>query len=93
VKIHVVVLLALLIVPLFCGAVYVREFVAVDAALDSGASYDYVAGRADHAANHPFIPFSERHRTLLLTSGVLLVAAVLYGCWFAMSIGGRTRAI
>jgi hypothetical protein len=93
VKIDVIVLLALLIVPLVCGTLYVREVIAVDAALDSGASYDYIAGRADHTANHPYIPFSERHCTLVVTSGFMVVATVLYGVWFAMSISKRAHAI
>ena len=57
VKTHVLILLALLVVPLFCAASYIREFIAVDSALDSGASYDYVAGRADYTTGHAFIPF------------------------------------
>jgi hypothetical protein len=89
---HVVVLVALLVVPLFCGGLYVREFMAVDAALDSGASYDYVAGRADHAATHPYIPFSDRHRALVILSGASLVAAILYGSFITLT-GRRTRAI
>jgi hypothetical protein len=85
-------LFALLVVPLFCGGLYVREFMAVDAALDSGASYDYATDRADHVATtHPYIPFSDRHGALVIVSGVSLVAALLYGC-FIMSTRRRTRA-
>ena len=43
---------------------YAREYLAVDSALDAGASYDYRAGRADFKQSHPFIPFAERHSTL-----------------------------
>jgi hypothetical protein len=85
-------LIALLAVPLFCTISYVRESIAVDSALDTGASYDYVAGRADHTTNHPFISFSTRHRTLVVSSGVLIAAAVLYGS-FAISGRLRSRAI
>ena len=91
-KIHVLILIALLIVPLFCATSYVREFVAADSALDSGASYDYTTGRADHSANHPVIPFPHRHRTLLVSSGLLLAAAAVYGT-FAVSVRLRPRAI
>jgi uncharacterized UPF0160 family protein len=73
----VLILIALLVVPFFCATSYVREFIAVDSALDSGASYDYIAGRADHTANHPVIPFSHRHRTLLVSSGLLFAGAVV----------------
>jgi hypothetical protein len=86
------ILVALLVVPSFCATLYVRESVAVDSALDSGASYDYVAGRANHATNHPFIPFSHRHRTLVVSSGALFAAAVVYGS-FAISGRLRSRAI
>jgi len=92
VKTHVLILVALLVVPLFCATSYIREFIAVDSALDSGASYDYVAGRADYTTNHIFIPFSHRHRTLVVSSGVLLAAAVVYGS-FAISGMLRSRAI
>jgi hypothetical protein len=92
VKTHVLILVALLVVPLFCTTSYVRESIAVDSALDTGASYDYVAGRADYTRNHPFISFSRRHRTLVVFSSVLLAAAVLYGS-FAISGRLRSRAI
>jgi hypothetical protein len=89
VKRHLLILAALLVVPLFCATLYVRESVVVDSALDSGASYDYVAGRADHATIHPFIPFSHRHRTLVVSSGALLAVAVVYG---SCAISGRLRS-
>ena len=92
VKTHLLILVALLVVPLFCATSYIREFIAVDSALDSGASYDYVTGRADYTANHVVIPFSHRHRTLIVSSGVLLSAAVVYGS-FAISGRLRSRAI
>jgi hypothetical protein len=92
VKRHVVILVALLAVPLFCATSYVRESIAVDSALDGGASYDYIAGRADYTTNYRFIPFAHRHRTLVVSSGVLLAAAVVYGS-FAMSGKLRSRAI
>lgn len=40
---------------------YVREFVAVDACLDAGGSFDYTHSRCDHAENHAFIAYSDRH--------------------------------
>ena len=92
VKTHVLILVALLVVPSFCTTSYVRESLAVDSALDTGASYDYVAGRADYTTNHPFISFSRRHRTLVVSSSVLLAVAVLYGS-FAISGRLRSRAI
>jgi hypothetical protein len=92
VKTHVLILLALLVVPLFCVTSYVREIIAVDSALDAGASFDYAAGRADYTANHPFIPFSHRHGTLLVFSALSIGAAVAYGA-YAVSARLRSRAI
>jgi len=89
---HALILLALLIIPLFCAVSFVRERSAVDSALDSGASFDYSRGVADHSVNHPFIPFSQRHGTLLLISGTSLVAAVAYAS-YATSAMLRSRAI
>jgi len=89
VKTHVLILVALLVVPLFCATSYVREFIAVDSALDSGASYDYLVGRANYTTNHAFIPFFYRHRILVVSSNVLLAAAAVYGF---VGISGRSRS-
>ena len=75
-----IILAVLLIAPMVLAVSYTREFLAVDSALDSGASYDYQAGRADFTQNHPRIPFSTRHGTLLTVSSWSLLAAVVYGC-------------
>ena len=88
-KTHVLILVALVVVPLFCATSYVREFIAVDSALDSGASYDYVVGRANYTTNHAFIPFFYRHRILVVSSNVLLAAAAVYGF---VGISGRSRS-
>jgi hypothetical protein len=89
VKTHLLILLALLVVPLFCAASYIREFIAVDSALDSGASYDYVAGRADYTTGHAFIPFVHRYRAVVGSSGVLLAAAGFYS---SLAVSGRLRS-
>ena len=91
-KKHAVILVALLVIPLFCAVAYVRELIAADSALDSGASFNYISGRADHSVNHPFIPFSHRHGTLLVMSGVSLGAAVVYAS-SVTSARWRGRAI
>jgi hypothetical protein len=92
VKKHALILLALLIIPLFCAGSFVRELIAADSALDSGASFDYSRGVAEHSVNHPFIPFSQRHGTLLTISVVSLLAAVGYAS-YATSARLRSRAI
>ena len=92
VKKHTLILVALLLIPLFCAVAYVRDFIAADSALDSGASFDYISGRADHSVNHSFISFSHRHGTLLVMSGVSLGAALVYAS-FITSARWRGRAI
>ena len=71
-------LLLLLACPLALGFNYFREYLAVDGTLDSGGSWDYVAGRADFSESHLFIPYAERHGSFILISVVSLLAAVLY---------------
>jgi lysylphosphatidylglycerol synthetase-like protein (DUF2156 family) len=74
-----IVLAALLIAPAFLVVSYTREFLAVDSALDAGASYDYRAGRADFSRNHPVISFSARHGSLIAAATWSFAAAVVYG--------------
>lgn len=64
--------------PLMLAFACIREVLAVDAALDAGASWDYVAGRADFAESHPFIPFAERHKTFIVVAVGSLIAALSY---------------
>jgi hypothetical protein len=64
--------------PLVLAFAYIREALAVDSALDAGASWDYVAGRADFAESHPFIPFAERYKTFILVATGSLAAALGY---------------
>jgi hypothetical protein len=75
-----IILAVLLIAPMTLAFTYTREFLAVDSALDSGASYDYQAGRADFTQNHSLIPFSTRHGTLLKASSLSLLTAIIYSC-------------
>jgi hypothetical protein len=86
------ILLALLVIPVFSAVSFVRELIAADSARDSGASFDYTRAVADHSVNHPFIPFSQRHRTLLVISGISLVAAAGYA-FYATSARLRNHAI
>src|SRR5256885_8641445 len=73
-----ILLAVLLAAPLALAVIYAREFLAVDAALDAGASYDYREGRADYAQSHPYIPFSERHGILRNVSGWSMLGVVGY---------------
>ena len=89
---HVLILLLLLVIPLFCAASFVREWILVDSALDNGASFDYSRGGADYSANHPFVPYLDRHSTLIKMSTLSLVSAVAYGGYIA-SARLRSQAI
>jgi hypothetical protein len=73
-----IILAVLLAAPLALAATYAREFLAVDAALDAGASYDYRDGRADFTQSHPYIPFSSRHGTLHAVSRWSMLGAVCF---------------
>jgi hypothetical protein len=44
---------------------YVTEFIAVDACLDAGGSFDYGQSRCDRARTHPVVAYSARHPMLL----------------------------
>jgi len=72
-------LAVLLVLPVMCATSNVHEILVVGTALDGGAAYDYIEGKPDYSAGHPFIPFSHRHRTLLLASGISLTLAVRVG--------------
>ncbi len=73
-----VVLLILLVLPTVVGISFMVEFLAVDAALDAGASYDYVTGRADPVHSHPFTSYFSRHRLLVILSTMSFLAALFF---------------
>lgn len=75
---HWIILAVLLAAPAAFAVTYAREFLAVDSALDAGASYDYRTGRADFTQSHPFIPFAERHSTLRTVAAWSSLGAVGY---------------
>ena len=54
--------------PLFVVYMFLSEFLAVDSALDAGASYNYATGEADYSQNHHYIPFYSRYPILCLAS-------------------------
>ena len=91
-SIHALVIAALLVVPAFLFVSYTREFLAADSVLDAGVSYDYIAGHADFADNHPYIPYAQRHQTLLVIAGLSFAAAVLYSL-YAIFFARATRHI
>ena len=57
-----------------------REVVRVDACLDAGHVYDYLAENCDAAATHlPVLPYRERHPYILLGGVALLVLGLSAG--------------
>ncbi len=59
----------LIAVALIFGGLAAREFVAAEACLDSGGSFNYSSGTCDHAQNHPYAP-SNLYWPLALFLGV-----------------------
>ena len=70
---------------------YTQEFLAVDAAVDAGASWDYRTGKADFSRSHAFVPFSARHGTFIAVACWSVLAAAGYGLLLAIS-SWRARA-
>ena len=56
----------------------ISAFFASDACLDSGGSYDYVAGRCDYVQNHPFVPFY-RTWSFWLAAIVAVMGSLAFG--------------
>ena len=51
----------------------------VDQCLDRGGTFDYRQRRCDLAVVHPFVPFADRHPTLVRLAQAGLVAIVAFG--------------
>jgi hypothetical protein len=59
---------------------YLREFVAVDACLDAGGSFDYAQSRCDLRESHEFVAYSVRHPAswrIAVLGGVAFVVGVV----------------
>jgi len=55
------------------AALYLREMHVADRCAESGGSVDFETMACDRAGTaHPFIPFSSRHRGLIIGSGAVL---------------------
>jgi hypothetical protein len=65
-------------VPLFLSFSYVRETLLVDSCLDSGGSFDYLRMICDREVNHAFIPYSQRHGTLIAVTFLATFVAAAY---------------
>jgi len=76
--IHALILSALLLLPVFVAVSYTHEFLSVDSALDSGASYDYSTGQLDFIRSHPHVPYTQRHPLLVISAACFFLAAVVY---------------
>ena len=73
--------ITLLVVASVLTWTWVAEFLAVDACLDSGGSYDYERSVCDHQSSHP--PGERRGRLLL---GGALASAVAAALLFKTSL-------
>lgn len=88
---RLLIVIGLAIFPVLLVVDWIGEFLAVDAALDRGASYDYERGKADFSMNHAYSPYSSRHSGLIacsLVSGGGLI--ILLVGWFKRLIRQRT---
>lgn len=61
------------------------ELCAVDACLDRGGSFDYLASECSSVITHPYIPFLQRR-------GFQLVAGVLFASAAVSALTGAVRA-
>lgn len=72
--------LILLILPgVVMMAAYFNELNDMQACLSAGGSFNYAEAVCDHSNNHPVIPFSVRHPTLV-NGGMLLSVVGLFFC-------------
>ena len=58
---------------------FVSEWLAVDECLDSGGSFDYAAMDCDHANNHPYVSFEQRHPGAMQTLHVRASVGAPFG--------------
>jgi hypothetical protein len=88
---HWIVSAVLLAAPIAFTLSSAHEFFSVDWVLDAGASYDYGTAPPDFTKGHPFIPFSERHPTLVkITTGSILGVIV---CTVVVMMASRKRHV
>ncbi len=100
---HWIIFALLLAFPAILVTNFAIELFAVDSALDEGASYDYIVGKADYSQNHPYIPFSQRHCLLITASACSLFAAFFFSIYliikhltarqFERAVDNRTNQI
>ena len=58
------------------GLPVVSEFLAADACLDAGGSFNYVMSRCDHSTNHPYVGLGWRNGFRILLSLTCISAGV-----------------
>ena len=75
-----VVLTLAIVVLVWAGWGFGREFLAVDSCLDNSGSFNYAAMTCDQVQNHPYIPYSQRHPAtfpIAVVAGIVAVAALV----------------
>jgi hypothetical protein len=67
-------------------AMWLQEFLAVDACLDRGGSFNYVAGQCDLIESHAYVAFSARHGLAIALS---VVAAAILSVGFLVLVAAE----
>ena len=68
--------IALLLLAAIVAWPAASEFVAVDACLDAGGSFNYVVGACDFQQSHPYAPFVGHSPWLLLVAGAVAIGGL-----------------
>ena len=77
-KTALIVSLAIVVLPLgYLAKDYGHEFLAVDACLDLGGSYDYKKYNCDKNENHPYISYSQRKKALIMSCAALSLLGIV----------------
>jgi len=77
-KTALIISLAIFLLPLgYLVRDYGSEFLKVDSCLDAGGSYDYGRNECDKKENHPYIPYRDRKKALILFCSSLLVIGLI----------------
>lgn len=85
-RLALLLLVAVLLVLAVPVSQHVRESMLADRCIDAGGSVDYRTLTCDHGRTHEFVPFSTRHRSLMMGTGVALGLVLVAG---AVLVGRR----
>ena len=78
-KLVLIISMTILVLPLgYLVKDYGHEFLEVNACLDLAGSYDYVQYKCDKNENHPYISYTERKKTLIMSCLTLSLSPDCY---------------